>query len=690
MGKSKNKKGAAVRPSPLGNGAASRITDADFEESLENDDDALQLIHGELTAGSATNKEIGCYKLAMIAEKKHKQILELKMVKMVAPLIIDEKDGVQVSAVGALKNLSLVSEDVCDEMIKQDVMTPLCKLIGRYEKDWQPTAAPEAAVAARGDNKVEAAAIDVTKEVFIESVALLSNLCEASTVAVNTFNENNLIRILLMHLDASKFGHQVVTSVLQCVCSVSENNPPAIQALKEQEAIFSQILATSEIGQNPSDLYVRVLACGVIMNVSREPSVLPPIMNTIASVLGQDQRKKASDFTSLIPLDGVKNGRGAAGDKKTEEDKSKEKAEEVDLQLKTAENSLKDVLLGQQSALEILANLCCDDNDDEDANDADMESDMSDENSSLNGDNDGQDEDGMEVSYAPSVSADITAAIISNNLVQAVLACANLPAENVMDILLSSPAATGGKAIVKLLSALRVRAFLCLSNLISALSMDDLGGPEALFSVWSNLGLLCFTPTEPQDNKKSHKISIKPNEELLESATSAMRAATQKLLEAKCFSLFSGLTQSDLEQMLKFGAASPHATVRINMVQIVGHIGLALTSSSETGSNVVARSMANFLLEAAAKDTDLRVVAEALDKIFDMFAEDDTDQLSVSVSLVVKLKQLVPGFKAKVGMARKSKSGGEFNVIVDMARTNLLRFIKYKEKRPLVAASLKK
>ena len=93
----------------------------------------------------------------------------------------------------------------------------------------------------------------------------------------------------------------------------------------------------------------------------------------------------------------------------------------------------------------------------------------------------------------PSIPAEVVAAIGSagsSSVVNAVLEKANLPAENVMDILLT--AFPGGRALVKLVLALRTRAFLCLHNLIGSLSLEDLGGPDALFSVWSNLGLLCF------------------------------------------------------------------------------------------------------------------------------------------------------------------------------------------------------
>ena len=91
--------------------------------------------------------------------------------------------------------------------------------------------------------------------------------------------------------------------------------------------------------------------------------------------------------------------------------------------------------------------------------------------------------------YVPLIPSEVTEAIASQDLVQSVLAKANLPEDSVMAVLRGS--ATSGH-LVKLFTSLRVRTFLCLNNLVSALPIDSLGGPDALFSVWSNLGLLCF------------------------------------------------------------------------------------------------------------------------------------------------------------------------------------------------------
>ena len=49
-----------------------------------------------------------------------------------------------------------------------------------------------------------------------------------------------------------------------------------------------------------------------------------------------------------------------------------------------------------------------------------------------------------------------------------------------------------------------------------------------------------------------------------------------------------------------------------------------------------------------SKDTDLWVVAEALDAIFDVFGEDHIDPIVREIGLVEKLKTVAPVLKSKV------------------------------------------
>ena len=49
--------------------------------------------------------------------------------KIIGPLLIDENSTLRTNAVGALRNLSRAGgSEACRQMVKDDVMTPLCAL----------------------------------------------------------------------------------------------------------------------------------------------------------------------------------------------------------------------------------------------------------------------------------------------------------------------------------------------------------------------------------------------------------------------------------------------------------------------------------------------------------------------------------------------------------------------------------
>ena len=54
------------------------------------------------------------------------------------------------------------------------------------------------------------------------------------------------------------------------------------------------------------------------------------------------------------------------------------------------------------------------------------------------------------------------------------------------------------------------------------------------------------------------------------------------------------------------------------------------------------------LVEAATHSLDLVVVAEALDALFDVFADDATDPVAQNLQLTQRLQSILPQLKAKV------------------------------------------
>lgn len=54
------------------------------------------------------------------------------------------------------------------------------------------------------------------------------------------------------------------------------------------------------------------------------------------------------------------------------------------------------------------------------------------------------------------------------------------------------------------------------------------------------------------------------------------------------------------------------------------------------------------MLEVCCKEEDLRVIAEALDAIFDVFGEDHLDPIVREIQMISRLNLLLPNLKKQV------------------------------------------
>lgn len=576
--------------------------------------------------------------------------MEKRLIRILAPLVLDSNLSVQHAAIGALKNISLVDADICDQMIQQDVMTALSALLIKFaNNDWKP----EKVKLAKG-------AIDSKVEIFAEAVNVLWNLCEANDVALKIFCDDNLVEVLMKHTNLEMYGSRIVTPVLQCLYTISEDCKGTLLAkLAEHEHMIASLRLRPV--DSPQDIHIQLLAHGIALNILQskgEPveAFMPELIGAIAKALDQDQRKLVHDFSSSIPV--------SIYEEETEamDENSPIARHEV---IRVDVNS---VILAQQSALEMLTNICCDDSNDNweetvsESDDSEIMEEMECSASSA------------QIESVSKISAVILEALKAHEMLPKVLAKAQLPAENVQEILNSPQGKKAeGPMVMVMVSTLQSRAFLCLNNFIESMTIEDLGGSAQVFEVWKSLGIICFAPGTMSD-------------QVIEAATSAMRAATQKLCLEKSENFCNALQSSDeVQQMLEFGANHGNVSVRTNIVHIAGSLGQLLSLRLQTipDASPSLILVAKFLLEAASRDVELRVVAEALDKIFDLFAEDYTDKLGDEVNLVVKLKQMMPGFKVKMNVHKRGKrtGDGETLAMASMANTNLSRFIKYKEKR---------
>nr|XP_054772317.1 HEAT repeat-containing protein 3-like [Lytechinus pictus] len=143
----------------------------------------------------------------------------------------------------------------------------------------------------------------------------------------------------------------------------------------------------------------------------------------------------------------------------------------------------------------------------------------------------------------------------------------------------------------------------------------------------------------------------------------------------------TALTEVHLTRLCSFGEANASNRIKVNLVGVLGSIGSVLAKRDSTEELLMA--VGNQLLEVATKDGSLWVAAEALDAIFDTFGDGVmADRVAIELGLTARLKALVPQLKSKLRQCRGTL--GEHLPIIMNARTNLGRFIKYKENQELL------
>lgn len=569
-------------------------------------------------------------------------LLEAKIVKIAGPLMNDNSFVIRHVMTGALRNLSVSGHDVCAEMIEQDIMTPLIFLLRRYQASWLP---------AKSTNK----RIDSKKETFIEAVNLLWNLCESSETAVSIFSKQQLLPILLQCLDIKSYGIQVCIAVAQCLHTISEDNPDVIAQLSSSNVLELIQSLMNITGEDASRLLLKILASGLILNIhfgqltTCSPSILSSILKNLTEVLSMDASPYFNTLTEKLLLK----------KERIKKFKNEEDVEVKDAELDAVIFEVSDMLSALHIALENLTNICsC--NDDTDS--------WEDTSTSSSGDsdqiaNDELMEEGEPYTFEKvlNIPCELHEIVVNHTLLKKVLNYASKPPEVIQSNLVDD---SHGRRILKRIHTIRCRSLLCAHNLVQCLDLEDIGGPSEAYNIWIKLAQLAFKETDSEDLQ------------LLEASSSAARSILQKLSEGKCYGQFQKTTEGDVQLLILVGQQSPDGGIRTNIVRILAILSSLLNNTSCNDYSNILKLIGLYLLDISSKDPEIYVAAEALDALFDVFAEDNVNHLMQEISLIDKLKHLLPALKGKINHQKKTL--GEHYPIVMTAKANLARFIKYK------------
>uniref|UniRef100_A0A8D3DNV2 HEAT repeat containing 3 n=1 Tax=Scophthalmus maximus TaxID=52904 RepID=A0A8D3DNV2_SCOMX len=583
--------------------SAAKEEEPEGDEHGEDGCPAAELLE-KLLSPSADVREFACASISRVVQQSQTipGFLQRDAVRRLGPMLLDGSLAVRETATGALRNLSACGgQEVCEDMVKHDVMTPLTALLR------------EVRLMKEQKNAVE--------DVANEAVNLLWNLCECSSQALSVFNKAGLLDLVVQCLERHPHNVDLAISAAHCLHTVTEDNPELLCSMNTAVlGALENVLLSSQPGM--AHTLLRTLAAGTLWNMkgslptARQAQALNAAVATLSQCLDLNtgelipelrqaeevRHKNAPSVTDAedqaageIPLDEM--------DEEEEEEAPKQKRNGKDNDfsdlLPRGMEELREataLLTAQQTSLEIIVNMCCSD----DPSDDEWEEESSSDESDM-----GPDGlcDGVSNLMSPlCLSAEVHGALINHNI------------------------------------------------------------PE---KANTHRPKCCFLFSEmPKD------------EEFLEAVISAMRSLLQMIASK---SIPQCMTPQQLMSLSEAANCCDVVSVRVNAVAILGITGSTL--AKEKGTAATLQMIGTALLEVATKDADLVVNGEALDALFDVFADgDEAETAAKNVQLLPALKALQPVFKAKIRKEGRGKYSPQQLCVLDNIKVNLRRFIGYLEK----------
>ncbi|XP_030621618.1 HEAT repeat-containing protein 3 [Chanos chanos] len=678
MGKTKNNKFKRPQFSRDGMPVAA-VKEIEVEEEV--DSPAAELLE-KLQSPCADVREYACASISRVVQQSQiiPTFLQRNAVRRIGPLLLDPCLAVRETATGALRNLSACGgPEVCEDMVKQDVLTPLTMLLKECCCGFETSSTPPLK-----EKK------HTVEDVANEAVNLLWNLCESSNCAVSVFNREGLLEVLLQCLSRHPHNLELAISAAHCLHAVTEENADLVDGVSAAalESLEMVLLSTQS---SMEYTLLRTLAAGCVWNLkgslpsARQTQTLSALVDTLSRCLELDAGSLILELWQAEQAHQVSGDASGAWDmdeQPTHDTMAEEMGEgedegEVEINGgrktngKTAKrnNDISDflprgrqelreataLLTAQQTSLEIIVNMCCSD----DPSDDEWEEMSSSDESEMCPDSLAE---GNSSLLSPlCLSAELRTTLLNHSIPQKVLKKAEFPNSAALEVCSKNH---GWKSLVKKMYRVQCRALTCLHNILSSMDTDSLGGAAGLQAVSQHLSVLVFSTAE-----------VLKDEEFLEAVTSALRSLLQ-IMATKNIPQCMGPQQ--LMSVCEAATQCQTVSVRVNALGILGITGSTL--AKERGSADTLQMLGNALLNVASKDPNLVVCGEALDALFDVFADgEEAENAARNIGLLGALKTLQPVFKSKLRKEGRGKYSPDQLCVLDNIRINLKRFIGYLE-----------
>ncbi|KAJ6646993.1 HEAT repeat-containing protein 3, partial [Pseudolycoriella hygida] len=626
MGKTRKPKSKLAKVNPIGIPSV-RDLNKELLTSEDHPHGPIASIVDQLQSVNLEEKMCGLQSLSFLCQNQQRidEIMESDIVKTVASWLMDPCKSIRNSTAGALRNLSMNGEDVCMNLVEQDVLTPLMALLNNFKMmpEWVPQFDVEI------NNQM-----DEESDTFLQAVNLVRNLCESSIIALENFNQSEVAKTI---------------AVAQCLLVITEDNEKAWTILSDS---LQQLLSLFTINeQRYAYTLLSTLSAAICANI---PEFLKKHSNliflTLSKTLDINHRTTLAKLSSEIPLNTNSNEIFVIEDSNSVENETDAQASlrrrKQDMPTET-EVKIQDVgwlLEAQRVAVETITNICVvEDEDESDDASGGASDDMSDAESVQDYDY----KSSHSNLQSDKLPADVLDAIKSLGLVEKMWLRAQRLAENVAAILKETEHPLMTKVI-----KMQISSLLCLHNLCNLMTTEDLGGPRAIYGVWLDLAQQVFHGTQ--------------NMETLEASTSLMRAALDHLKHSP--ELFSTMTSSDLKLMLHGVETCTKPEIRANWLRMLGVLCCLLPEN-------LVKNIITFIVDVSLQEQDAWTLSEAMDALMDIFSENDWKQIVSESNLVTKVKQLEG--KLRTQTKQQKRDLGDRYRAVSTVLLNLSNFHKY-------------
>lgn len=281
---------------------------------------------------------------------------------------------------------------------------------------------------------------------------MLWTLCANNESAIKCINEEDLTLFLTKFLDIDIYEIEIVTVTTQCLVCLSDENCAAIMRIKQSESVLLRLLdLTADDNKTATEvlaLKTSVADLLISMNNCTDNNwthILCKVLSILCEVLAIDHRQLLSHLVSILPHE---NNASSSDKKKKVQD-------------------CRRTLGIQEQALQILANLCFEDEDDAIDSDIDISETMEVESECPNDDfmNGG-------TKIMSTLSVELIEVINNCNLIDKIWDKTELAVDKDNQEILDQTAE--GKAVLKQFHDIRCAAYLCINNLLPSFEIDVL------------------------------------------------------------------------------------------------------------------------------------------------------------------------------------------------------------------------